>query len=58
MKYEISLLLIHRHRKGQWFVVRKGPNFSTSTAKPETDLTVDMLTSSVAFLLFTILVAN
>ncbi|EIW61906.1 phenylalanine-tRNA ligase [Trametes versicolor FP-101664 SS1] len=32
-------------RKGQWFTVRKGPNFSTSTAKPETDLTVDMLTS-------------
>ncbi|KAG6833894.1 hypothetical protein H0H87_007905 [Tephrocybe sp. NHM501043] len=32
-------------RKGQWFTVRKGSNFSTSTAKPETDLTVDMLTS-------------
>ncbi|EGN93004.1 hypothetical protein SERLA73DRAFT_190125 [Serpula lacrymans var. lacrymans S7.3] len=32
-------------RKGQWFSVRKGANFSTSTAKPETDLTVDMLTS-------------
>ncbi|KAF8630340.1 hypothetical protein AX15_002990 [Amanita polypyramis BW_CC] len=32
-------------RKGQWFTVRKGPNFSTSIAKPETDLTVDMLTS-------------
>lgn len=32
-------------RKGQWFTVHKGPNFSTSTAKPETDLTVDMLTS-------------
>ncbi|KAI0269136.1 phenylalanine-tRNA ligase [Gloeopeniophorella convolvens] len=32
-------------KKGQWFTVRKGPNFSTSTAKPETDLTVDMLTS-------------
>ena len=32
-------------RKGQWFTVLKGPNFSTSIAKPETDLTVDMLTS-------------
>ncbi|KAH9045563.1 phenylalanine-tRNA ligase [Lactarius pseudohatsudake] len=32
-------------KKGQWFTVQKGPNFSTSTAKPETDLTVDMLTS-------------
>ncbi|KAL4076104.1 tRNA synthetases class II core domain (F)-domain-containing protein [Scleroderma citrinum] len=32
-------------RKGQWFSVLMGPNFSTSTAKPETDLTVDMLTS-------------
>ncbi|KAF8076534.1 phenylalanine-tRNA ligase [Lyophyllum atratum] len=32
-------------RKGQWFTVRKGSNFSTSTAKPETDLTVEMLTS-------------
>ncbi|KZV64605.1 phenylalanine-tRNA ligase [Peniophora sp. CONT] len=32
-------------KKGQWFTVHKGPNFSTSTAKPETDLTVDMLTS-------------
>jgi phenylalanyl-tRNA synthetase alpha chain len=32
-------------RKGQWFTVNKGSNFSTSTAKPETDLTVDMLTS-------------
>ncbi|KAF8238818.1 phenylalanine-tRNA ligase [Tricholoma matsutake] len=32
-------------RKVQWFTVHKGPNFSTSTAKPETDLTVDMLTS-------------
>ncbi|KAF7301793.1 Phenylalanine-tRNA ligase [Mycena indigotica] len=32
-------------RKGQWFTVSKGPNFSTSTAKPETDLTVEMLTS-------------
>ncbi|KAH9977944.1 phenylalanine-tRNA ligase [Lactifluus volemus] len=32
-------------RKGQWFSVQKGPNFSTSTAKPETDLTVDMLTT-------------
>ncbi|KAF7352664.1 Phenylalanyl-tRNA synthetase alpha chain [Mycena venus] len=30
---------------GQWFTVQKGPDFSTSTAKPETDLTVDMLTS-------------
>ncbi|KAG1833402.1 tRNA synthetases class II core domain (F)-domain-containing protein [Suillus variegatus] len=32
-------------RKGQWFTVHKGANFSTSIAKPETDLTVDMLTS-------------
>ncbi|PPQ99033.1 hypothetical protein CVT24_003593 [Panaeolus cyanescens] len=32
-------------KKGQWFTVKKGVNFSTSTAKPETDLTVDMLTS-------------
>ncbi|KAG1752654.1 tRNA synthetases class II core domain (F)-domain-containing protein [Suillus paluster] len=32
-------------RKGQWFTVHKGTNFSTSIAKPETDLTVDMLTS-------------
>ncbi|KAJ7044484.1 phenylalanine-tRNA ligase [Mycena alexandri] len=32
-------------RKGQWFTVHKGSEFSTSTAKPETDLTVDMLTS-------------
>ncbi|KAJ7765014.1 phenylalanine-tRNA ligase [Mycena maculata] len=32
-------------RKGQWFTVHKGSDFSTSTAKPETDLTVDMLTS-------------
>ncbi|KAL0577077.1 Phenylalanyl-tRNA synthetase, beta subunit, cytoplasmic [Marasmius crinis-equi] len=34
-------------RKGQWFTVHKGSNFSTSTAKPETDLTADMLTSGV-----------
>ncbi|KAH0587726.1 hypothetical protein H2248_006488 [Termitomyces sp. 'cryptogamus'] len=32
-------------RKGQWFTVKKGPYFSTSTAKPETDLTVEMLTA-------------
>ncbi|KAF7292348.1 Phenylalanine-tRNA ligase [Mycena chlorophos] len=32
-------------RKAQWFTVAKGSNFSTSTAKPETDLTVEMLTS-------------
>ncbi|KAH6915320.1 phenylalanine-tRNA ligase [Coprinopsis sp. MPI-PUGE-AT-0042] len=32
-------------KKGQWFVVKKGPNFSTSIAKPETDLTAEMLTS-------------
>ncbi|KAG5648936.1 hypothetical protein DXG03_000285 [Asterophora parasitica] len=36
-------LIVQRH--GQWFTVRKGAAFSTSTAKPETDLTVDMLTS-------------
>ncbi|PFH52843.1 hypothetical protein AMATHDRAFT_73967 [Amanita thiersii Skay4041] len=32
-------------KKGQWFTVRKGSKFSTSTAKPETDLTAEMLTS-------------
>ncbi|KAJ7094630.1 phenylalanine-tRNA ligase [Mycena belliarum] len=32
-------------RKGQWFTVHKGSEFSTSTAKPETDLTADMLAS-------------
>ncbi|EDR12918.1 uncharacterized protein LACBIDRAFT_183128 [Laccaria bicolor S238N-H82] len=32
-------------KKGQWFTVHKGSQFSTSTAKPETDLTADMLTS-------------
>ncbi|KAL1725023.1 tRNA synthetases class II core domain (F)-domain-containing protein [Schizophyllum commune] len=32
-------------KKGQWFTVHKGPNFSTSTAKPETDLTADMIAS-------------
>lgn len=32
-------------KKGQYFTVNKGVNFSTSTAKPETDLTADMLTS-------------
>ncbi|EPQ59923.1 hypothetical protein GLOTRDRAFT_103431 [Gloeophyllum trabeum ATCC 11539] len=32
-------------RKGQWFTVQKGPSFSTSIAKPETDLTVEALTS-------------
>ena len=35
------------NRKGQWFTVEKGSNFSTSTAKPETDLTAEMLTSCV-----------
>jgi len=30
-------------RKGQWFTVKKGSAFSTSIAKPETDLTIDML---------------
>lgn len=44
-KYWLSSL-----RKQQWFTVNKGPQFSTSTAKPETDLTVDMLTSSVSLL--------
>jgi phenylalanyl-tRNA synthetase alpha chain len=34
-------------RKGQWFAVHKGANFSTSTAKPETDLTADMIASYV-----------
>ncbi|KAH7930732.1 hypothetical protein BV22DRAFT_1028178 [Leucogyrophana mollusca] len=32
-------------RKGQWFTVHKGSSFTTSIAKLETDLTVDMLTS-------------
>jgi len=32
-------------KKGQWFTVHKGSQFSTSTAKPETDLTADMLVS-------------
>ncbi|EKM59329.1 uncharacterized protein PHACADRAFT_249754 [Phanerochaete carnosa HHB-10118-sp] len=32
-------------KKGQWFTVHRGPNFSTSTAKPETDLTMEMLTT-------------
>ncbi|KAH7916301.1 tRNA synthetases class II core domain (F)-domain-containing protein [Hygrophoropsis aurantiaca] len=32
-------------KKGQWFAVHKGSSFTTSIAKPETDLTVDMLTS-------------
>lgn len=32
-------------KKGQWFTVHKGTNFSTSTAKPETDLTAEMLAS-------------
>ncbi|KAH7887627.1 tRNA synthetases class II core domain (F)-domain-containing protein [Phlebopus sp. FC_14] len=32
-------------RKGQWFTIHKGANFSTSIAKLETDLTADMLTS-------------
>ena len=34
-------------RKGQWFTIHKGKNFSTSTAKPETDLTAEMLASYV-----------
>ena len=41
-------LALSPFRKSQWFTVHKGPNFSTSTAKPETDLTVDMLTSLVS----------
>lgn len=32
-------------RKDQWFTVEKGPEFSVSVAKLETDLTVDMLTT-------------
>ncbi|GBE79530.1 Phenylalanine--tRNA ligase alpha subunit [Sparassis crispa] len=32
-------------KRGQWFTVKKGPSFSTSIAKLETDLTIDMLTS-------------
>ena len=39
--------LIAIYRKGQWFTVHKGPKFSTSIVKPETDLTADMLVSSV-----------
>jgi phenylalanyl-tRNA synthetase alpha chain len=34
-------------RKGLWYIVTKGPDFSTSTAKPETDLTAEMMTSYV-----------
>ncbi|KAF8914038.1 tRNA synthetases class II core domain (F)-domain-containing protein [Gymnopilus junonius] len=34
-------------KKGQWFTVYKGSQFSTSTAKPETDLTADMLVSAL-----------
>ncbi|CCA73331.1 probable FRS2-phenylalanine--tRNA ligase beta chain, cytosolic [Serendipita indica DSM 11827] len=30
-------------KKGQWYDVAKGPEFSTSTAKPETDLTAEMI---------------
>ncbi|EPS93546.1 hypothetical protein FOMPIDRAFT_1026494 [Fomitopsis schrenkii] len=33
-------------RKGQWFTVKKESAFSTSISKPETDLTIDMLTSN------------
>jgi phenylalanyl-tRNA synthetase alpha chain len=32
-------------RKGQWFSVEKGPSFSISLEKPETDLTADMIAS-------------
>ncbi|KAL5527404.1 hypothetical protein ACEPAG_6195 [Sanghuangporus baumii] len=32
-------------KKGQWFTVHKGPNFSLSLEKPETELTADMLVS-------------
>jgi len=32
-------------KKGQWFSVSKGPNFSTSIEKPETDLTAEMIAS-------------
>ncbi|KAI0939807.1 Phenylalanyl-tRNA synthetase, beta subunit, cytoplasmic, variant 2 [Taiwanofungus camphoratus] len=32
-------------KKGHWFTVHKGPNFSTSIAKLETDLTLDMIAS-------------
>ncbi|KAG8834980.1 Phenylalanyl-tRNA synthetase, beta subunit, cytoplasmic [Serendipita sp. 400] len=32
-------------KKGQWYSVAKGPEFTTSTMKPETDLTADMITS-------------
>ncbi|KAJ3812150.1 hypothetical protein F5876DRAFT_38085 [Lentinula aff. lateritia] len=32
-------------RKGQWFTVHRGVNFSTSIAKPETDLTAEMIAS-------------
>lgn len=51
-KYVTSIVLIQQSRlthfrKGQWFTVHKGKNFSTSTAKPETDLTAEMLTSCV-----------
>ncbi|KAK0490847.1 phenylalanine-tRNA ligase [Armillaria novae-zelandiae] len=36
-------------RKGQWFTVSKGPEFSTSTAKPETDLTADYANITAKF---------
>lgn len=32
-------------RKLLWFTVQKGPAFTTSIEKPETDLTVEMLQS-------------
>ncbi|THH10071.1 hypothetical protein EW145_g1573 [Phellinidium pouzarii] len=47
---ERSLALLRKRKlitqkKGQWFAVHKGPEFSTSLAKPETDLSSDMLVS-------------
>ena len=38
---------LQSERKGQWFTVHRGANFSTSLAKPETDLTTEMLVSWV-----------
>jgi hypothetical protein len=45
--FKLIIITYHLCRKSQWFTVKKGPQFSTSTAKPETDLTADMLVSSV-----------
>jgi phenylalanyl-tRNA synthetase alpha chain len=43
--YAARFLCLYPIRKGQWFTVHKGHAFSTSIAKPETDLTAEMLVS-------------